>query len=76
MIQTDPLPVVGHVLECLGRTFAAAGPERVRVRVVAFPGDAIDAHAVAHLDAEVVFDEATVDVLLEQITRRVLLMLL
>src|SRR5271166_88988 len=65
--------VVGHLLQRLRRALSALWPERVRVRVVALPGDLVDADHVAHLHAEVILDKAAVNVLLEQVARRVIL---
>src|SRR5579864_6257689 len=61
--------LIGHIGEHLGRPGPAIGPVRVRVRVVRLPGDAVDPDVVAVFEAGHVIDEATPDVLTEQVRR-------
>src|SRR5580692_205051 len=74
-VELDDLPhlVVGHVGEDLSRALPGVRPVRVRVRVVHLEGDAVDPDQLARPDAVLVIDEASPEVLTEQVRRADLL---
>src|SRR5690606_21634259 len=61
--------VVGHVGHHRGELLGRPRPRRVRVRVVALPGDVAHADVVAQADADLVRDEAGEEVLAEDLRR-------
>src|ERR1700683_3224503 len=61
--------LVGHAIEILHERLRRGGPRRVRVGVVALPGDVVDVQVVPVLDPERVVDEARDDTVLEDLAR-------
>src|SRR5580698_5049994 len=74
-VELDDLPhlVVGHVREHLRRALPSVRPVRVRVRIVHLERDAVDADQFARPHTVLVVDEASPEVLAEQVRRASLL---